>query len=198
MLERIKRVRLTCPWNAGVMLIGAIIGAIASMALSVDSLILASQPTRLLGCDVNGRISCSSVARSWQSHIIRLWGTSVPNAFFGLILMGVFIGFTAALVFGYRPCKPVVALFTIGMICCVVFAGWLLASSVFMIKVVCPWCLTMDAGVALMVIGFIRWLVLWVHGESSHHPIPIMGGVISLGMESIPFLLLVMVVVVNM
>lgn len=185
-------------WNAVVMFVGSCMAELASFALSVDGLILARQPEGRLGCDVNGRLSCSSVSRSWQANLIHMWGTDVPNALFGTMAFGVFIGFTAALMFGYRPARYVRALFATGVIACVMFAGWLLLASVVSIRVLCPWCLTMDGGVCLMAIGFVRWLSACrrdgggdgdgMHGDGGG----LSGSPVSLIIEAIPFLLIAM------
>ena len=42
------------------------------------------------------------------------------------------------------------------MVCELAFASWLLYQSMFVIGVMCPWCLSMDAGSILMTIGMIR------------------------------------------
>lgn len=197
----LKSLRTGRAWNAAVMFIGSCVAALAAFALSVDGLILARTPTTRLGCDINGRLSCSSVSRSWQANLVHLWGTDVPNALFGLMAFGVFIGFTAALMFGYRPARFVRALFAVGIIFCVLFAGWLLLASVVSIKVLCPWCLTMDAGVCLMVIGFVRWLSACQHdggpeGDCVHgNGMGLSASPVSVVLEMIPFLSIAMLAV---
>lgn len=198
-MSRLKQLRTSRVYNGAIMFIGSIISAIASLALSIDSLILAKTPDTQLGCDINGKLSCSSVAKSWQANLIPMFGINVPNAFFGLAAFGIFIGFTAALMFGYRPVKPVRILLIIGTVFCVLFAGWLLLASVISIKVLCPWCLTMDVGVVLIVTGLIRWLVSLKYdggpeSDGLHHDditVNILSGsIVSLLIEIVPLLII--------
>lgn len=202
-MNTLKTLRTGRVWNATIMFIGSLIAELASLALSIDSLILARTPTTQLGCDINGKLSCSSVSSSWQANLIHLWGTDVPNALFGLAAFGVFIGFTVALMFGYRPGKIVKRLFAIGIVLCVLFAGWLLTASVISIKVLCPWCLTMDAGVILIVIGFIRWLSACKQDSGPNYNgkhglgLGLSGSLVSILIEIIPFLIIIMLAVLT-
>lgn len=193
-MNTIRSWRTNPQYNAAIMFLGSIIAAVASFALTIDALILAKTPTKTLGCDVNGNISCSSVARSWQSNLIHLWGVDVPNAVFGLLFMGIFIGFTAALMFGYRPGKFITALFSIGMAVCLIFALWLLGVSVFWLRVLCPWCITMDVGITLQIVGYIRWLTT----KEKNSRNLLVGSWISIGMEIIPLLILLTIVLLHL
>lgn len=193
-MKRLSSLRTHFQYNAAIMFIGSLLAAFASFALTVDAFILAKTPTKTLGCDVNGNISCSSVARSWQSNLVYVWGVNVPNAVFGLLFMGIFIGFTAALMFGYRPGRIVTGLFSAGIAACVLFALWLLGVSVLWLHVLCPWCLTLDAAIILQVIGYVRWMRTKVDEPKRHMFI---GNLISIGIEAIPLLLLLTIIVVN-
>lgn len=197
-MDALKALRTSRCWNGGVMFLGSVIATVAALALSIDSLILAKTPAAQLGCDVNGRLSCSSVSRSWQANLIPMFGINVPNAFFGLAAFGVFIGFTAALMFGYRPPKFVQWLLIAGTVFCVLFAGWLLLASVVSIKVLCPWCLTMDAGVVLIVTGLVRWLLAVRHDggpesnglRGDYNALRLSGSLVSLLIELVPLLII--------
>lgn len=46
------------------MLIGSIIGLIASFVLAVDALVLAANPNAIFSCDINTKISCGTVGSS--------------------------------------------------------------------------------------------------------------------------------------
>lgn len=151
-----RPIRATSLWNGAVMFIGAVVAAFASFELALDSLRLLISDTPL-GCDINTKLSCTTVAKSWQSTLVTWGGTPVPNAFFGLLAFGVFIGFIVPLAFGYKPNRPIRWLFALSLLGCDVFAVWLLLESVFSIQVMCPWCLTMDAGCFLMTVGALRW-----------------------------------------
>ena len=193
-MKRLSSLRTRYQYNAALMFVGSLLAAFASFALTVDAFILAKTPAKTLGCDVNGNISCSSVARSWQSNLVYIWGVNVPNAVFGLLFMGIFIGFTAALMFGYRPGRIVTVLFSAGIVVCVVFALWLLGVSVLWLHVLCPWCLTLDAAIILQVIGYVRWMRTKDDEPKRHMFI---GNLISVGIEVMPWLALLANIVTN-
>jgi uncharacterized membrane protein len=193
-MKKISSLRTRYQYNAAIMFVGSLLAAFASFALTVDAFILAKTTAKTLGCDVNGNISCSSVARSWQSNLVYIWGVNVPNAVFGLLFMGIFIGFTAALMFGYRPGRIVTGLFSAGIVVCVLFALWLLGVSVLWLHVLCPWCLTLDAAIILQVIGYVRWMRT-KDGDVKRHPL--VSSLISIGIEVIPLLALLAIIVVN-
>ena len=188
-------IRLSQRYNLAVMLIGELVALLASLALSVDALVLAKAPKAVLGCDLGTRISCSAVAKSKWSSIIHLWGADVPNAMFGLAAFGIFIGFTVAIMAGLRPRGLVRHLFAIGMAACILFAVYLLTVSVFALGTLCPWCLTLDVGIMLMTIGYVRWIRLTYH-PSLHHDI--LSSWVSAVIELVPFAIIALIVVMFM
>lgn len=151
--------RATSWWNGGVMFVGTVVAAVASFMLAFDAIKLTVSDAPL-GCDVNAKLSCTTVAKSWQSTLLYMDGVGIPNAFFGLLAFGMFVGFIVPLVFGYRPNRLVRYVFALGVLGCDVFAVWLLLESLFSIQVMCPWCLTMDAGCFLLTVGALRWFSL--------------------------------------
>lgn len=148
---RVRRV-----WNGLIVAIGAAIGLVAALMLTLEAYWRALKPSTVFSCDVNTKLSCSAVAESWQSQLIKLPSGPVPNALLGVV------AFTVVLVLGVvYACGSVMPrwfdwCFRIGVVCELVFASWLLYQSMFVIGVMCPWCLSMDAGSILMTIGMIR------------------------------------------
>lgn len=148
--------RVSSWYNGALMIVGSVVAMVASFMLALDSLKLAVSDAPL-ACDVNTKLSCSKVSSSWQSTLLTIDGTPTPNAFFGLAAFGVFLGFTFVLMLGWVPPRPVRWLFGLGLLGCDVFAVWLFMESVLNIKVLCPWCLTMDVGCFLLTVGALRW-----------------------------------------
>ena len=72
-------------------LLASLAAIIASFILSADALYSARHPDVLLDCDLNAKVSCSTVAQSWQAEIIKLGNLSFPNAYFGIAAESVFI-----------------------------------------------------------------------------------------------------------
>jgi len=50
------------------MLIGSIIGLMASFVLAVDALELAANPNAAFSCDISAKISCGTVGSTWQAN----------------------------------------------------------------------------------------------------------------------------------
>lgn len=137
-------------WNYGVMCLGAGVGLFASLMLAADTLKLARNPNKALGCDVNSVLSCSTVAESWQAEIIKFGGLSFPNAFFGICFYAVFV--TVAVVGACNVRLP--RWFPIatwwGGLAAISYAYWLMSQSMFVIKALCPWCMTMMFATTVM------------------------------------------------
>lgn len=114
---------------------------IASFVLAADALYTARHPGELLNCDVNAKVSCSTVASSWQAEIIHIGKLSFPNAFFGICAESVFI--TIGVLGLSRMVFP--RWFTIahwwGNLAALAYAYWLLSQSLFVIHALCPWCI---------------------------------------------------------
>lgn len=181
--------RLRPGYNATIMTIGAVIAAIASSSLVMDAFILRSGPRAVtLGCDVSSRLSCSTVSSNGWSNLLHVQGVPMPNALLGMVAFPLFIGFGVALMAGFRPNHLLRALMILGMTLAGCGAVFLLVVSIGIIGVLCPWCLTMDAGVLLVIIGGVRWMI-----STGGGPAKVTGSWVSMVLELIPFALLALV-----
>ena len=63
--------RHTAQWTYLIMLIASAVALFASLVLSAETLQLARHPNQTLGCDINGVLSCSTVAQSCQVRVPR-------------------------------------------------------------------------------------------------------------------------------
>lgn len=119
-----------------VMLVFGIIGLITSFVLSVEEIHLLLNPDAALSCTINLVLNCSVVMQTWQAQVF-----GFPNMFIGL--MGFPIVITIALLGLSRVAFP--RWFAIGMeigiLFWTIFAYWLFFNSVYVIQVLCPWCL---------------------------------------------------------
>ena len=128
-------------WTYLLMLLASAAALVVSFVLSAETLVLARNPGVKLGCDVNGVVSCSTVAQAWQSEIIKFAGMSFPNAFFGIAAESVFV--TVAVIGMARVAVPRwFALCTwLGGLAALLYAYWLFTQSMYVIHALCPWCL---------------------------------------------------------
>lgn len=137
------------------MLIGSLIGLVASFVLAVDALILAADPNAIFSCDINTKISCGTVGTSWQANLL-----GFPNAYLGLIsepvVITVAIAALGGVVFPRWFMVTAQAFYSIGF----AFAYWLFFQSYFVIGALCPWCLTITVTTTLVFFSITRVNIL--------------------------------------
>lgn len=122
------------------MLIGALLSLLASFVLSVEAIEIAKNPNAALSCSVNIVLNCATVARHPSAMLF-----GFPNSFLGLmsepIVITVAIAGLAGVKFPRRFMFVAQIFYTLGLI----FALYLLYTSMFVIGALCPWCLLVTA-----------------------------------------------------
>lgn len=145
-----------------ILVIGGVIGLICSFIISYDKLKIVEDPAFVPGCTLNPVISCGSVMRSWQGSVF-----GFPNPWIGLAGFSILITVGMAMLAGGRFKRWFWACFELGMVLGLGFAYWLLGQSVYRIKALCPYCLTVDAVMTIM----FWYATLYVIREG-HLPLP--------------------------
>ncbi len=141
-------------WIFGTMLAFGIIGLLASFVLSVEKIHLLQNPNAVLSCSFNLVLDCSTVMKTWQATLF-----GFPNSFIGL--MGYAVVITVA-VLGLTGAKMPRWFWRTAVICYglgAIFAYWLFFSSVYVIQVLCPWCLLVTLSTT-MVFATLKHFVL--------------------------------------
>lgn len=128
-------------WTYLVMLVTSAAALIISLVLSAETLQLARHPNAPLGCDINGTLSCSTVAQSWQAELVHIGGLSYPNAFFGIAAESVFVTIAVIGLAKVRVPRWFAACTWFGSLAALVYSYWLSSQSLFVIHALCPWCL---------------------------------------------------------
>jgi uncharacterized membrane protein len=128
-----------------IMLIGGIAALIAAFVLTLDKFEVLQNPNAILSCSVNVVLNCSTVMQTWQSHVF-----GFPNMILGLMAFPVMI--TVAILGLARVQLPRWFLIAanISFFLAVVFAYWLFFQSVYVIQVLCPWCLVVTTSMTLV------------------------------------------------
>ncbi|HMH70226.1 MAG TPA: vitamin K epoxide reductase family protein [Candidatus Saccharimonadales bacterium] len=123
-------------WIFGTMLVFGLVGLAASFVLAVEEFHLLKNPNAILSCSINTVLNCSTVMETWQASVF-----GFPNMFIGL--MGYPIVVTVAIVALTKAKLPrwfwIVA--NVCYLLAALFAYWLFFNSVYVIEVLCPWCL---------------------------------------------------------
>lgn len=125
------------------MLIASAVALGTSLILSAETLQLARHPESALGCDLNSAVSCSAVAQSWQAEIVKFGGLSYPNAFFGIAAESVFITIAVIGLARVKVPRWFATCTWLGGLAALAYSYWLSTQSLFVIRALCPWCLTL-------------------------------------------------------
>lgn len=136
----------------GTLLGGSLIGLVASAVLSYEAIVLARESTAVLSCDLNAIVSCGTVGRHASSYIF-----GFPNSFIGMVAMPVFITIAVAGLARTQFPRWFMKAAEGGAVVSLLFAAWMLYMSLSVIGALCPWCLTTDLGVLLIVFALIRY-----------------------------------------
>ncbi len=141
--NRMNSWRHSAAWVYMIMLISSAIALLTSLILSSETLALARAPHKALGCDVNTVVSCSKVAQSWQAEFIRFGELSFPNAFFGIAAESVFVTLAVVGIAKVKLPKWLATFIWIGGLSALLYAYWLFTQSMFVIQILCPWCIVL-------------------------------------------------------
>jgi uncharacterized membrane protein len=127
------RVPAVSAWSV---LIGGLIGLVASMTLTVEKIDILLNPSYVPSCNINPILSCGSVMITPQASLL-----GFPNPLLGLV------AFTVVVVTGLLAVTKValpqwywVGL-TIGLVVGAVFVHWLIFQSLYRIAALCPYCM---------------------------------------------------------
>ena len=126
-----------------ILIIGSIIGLMASFVLTVDTIDLIKNLATNLPCNINPFISCSSVAATWQSEVF-----GFPNSLLGITAFSMLFAVGVMLFSGGRSKKPLWLLVNLGTLAAMIFVMWFFYESVYRIGSLCIYCM-------------VTWAVTW-------------------------------------
>ncbi len=138
-----------------VMALGAALGIIASLVLSVEAITLAKNPEASLSCSVNIVLNCATVAKHPSSELL-----GFPNSFVGLLTLPVILTIAVAGLSGVTFPRWFMRAAQIGAIAGVLFASWMFYESYVVIGALCPWCLLTDFSMLLIFFMIFRYNAL--------------------------------------
>jgi len=155
-------------WIFGTMLAFGIVGLIASFVLSVEKVHLLQNPDAVLSCSINIVLNCSTVMQTWQASVF-----GFPNSFIGLIAYPVVITVAIIGLAGAAAVLPkwfwrtAVICYALGA----VFAYWLFFNSLYVIEVLCPWCLFVTFATTILIASIKNYAIrenVWQFGKPTH------------------------------
>lgn len=131
-----------------------LIGWIAAFGLTLEKFHVLENPNDALSCDLNVFISCKSVMASWQSHIL-----GFPNPLIGVAGFVIPIALGAASLAGAKFADWFYKLMAAGFGMAFVFVLWLSSQSIFVIGVLCPYCMLAWFGTIPLFWHTLIWLL---------------------------------------
>ncbi|WP_241968963.1 vitamin K epoxide reductase family protein [Microcella putealis] len=141
------------PWAMAITLI--ITGAVGwwgAMALIVERVRSLADPAYEIACDVNPLLSCGNVMLSPQASLF-----GFPNPLLGVAGFVAPMAVGVALLAGARFDRWFWGMFVAGITGAFAFVVWLFTQSVFVIGVLCPYCLVVWAAVIPMFWATLLW-----------------------------------------
>ena len=132
----LSKLSAVLPW---LLIICGVIGIAASVIITQDKFNLAMNTHFQPSCDLNPIISCGSVMKSNQAHAF-----GFMNPYIGLIGFPIVVTIGMATLAGAKFKRWFWVGMQIGLSLGVIFAYWLLFESIYSIRALCPWCLTID------------------------------------------------------
>lgn len=127
------------------MLVFGIFGLISAFVLTVEKFRLLEEPDAALSCSFNVVLNCSTVMQTWQASLF-----GFPNSLIGLMAFSVVIVIAVLGLSKVVFPRWFMLGAQIGILLGAIFAYWLFFSSVYVIQVLCPWCLVVTVSMTIL------------------------------------------------
>ncbi|MBB5618272.1 vitamin K epoxide reductase family protein [Microcella frigidaquae] len=125
---------------AVMLIVGGVVGWIASTLLLVERIRTLQDPAVTLSCDINPFVSCGALFDRWQASLL-----GFPNPIIGVAGFVVPVVVGLVLLAGGRFAPWFWRAFVLGHLGAWAFVTWLFVQSTFVIGVLCPYCLVVWA-----------------------------------------------------
>jgi uncharacterized membrane protein len=136
----------------GAMAVSGALSLLASFVLSIEAMQLAKAPDAALSCNLNAVVNCASVMNHPTADLF-----GFPNSFLGLISEPIVITVAVAGFMGVKFPRVFMFMAQIGYSIGLLFALYLLYVSVFVIGVLCPWCLLVTISTTLVFASLLHY-----------------------------------------
>ncbi|MDD9382836.1 vitamin K epoxide reductase family protein [Streptomyces sp. ZAF1911] len=126
--------------TALLLLIGGLVGTLASGVLTYDRIHTLENPLFTPGCNINAVLSCGDVMTTWQGNLL-----GFPNMLLGIAGFAALAGLGAALVAGALLPRWLWRGLWAGIAAGFAFTVWLISQCLYVIGALCPWCMVVWA-----------------------------------------------------
>lgn len=121
------------PW---LLLIGGVIGLLASFVLTIEKFTLATDPAYVPSCSIDPVLNCGSVMNTEQASAF-----GFPNSLVGITGFAVVAVTGAALLAGAEFAQWFWLALQTGITAAAIFVHWLIYQSLYTIGTLCPYCM---------------------------------------------------------
>lgn len=118
------------------LLIAGALGLLAAWELSVEKVLTLIDPAHVPNCNVGVLVGCATNLESWQGSVF-----GFPNPFIGVAAWPVVITIAVGILAGARFARWFWVGLNVGVAGALVFVGWLIFQSIYVLDVLCPWCM---------------------------------------------------------
>ncbi|MEK7642311.1 MAG: vitamin K epoxide reductase family protein [Patescibacteria group bacterium] len=126
-----------------ILIIGSIIGLLASFLLMLNTISLIENPQVDLPCNINPFISCSNAILQEQGQVF-----GFPNPLLGIVSFSMLLATGIMLAYGARAHKTYWQLVNLGLLASFVFVLWFIYQSLYVLGTLCVYCM-------------VTWSVTW-------------------------------------
>ena len=136
------------------MLVFSLLALAAAFDLSAEKIHLLQQPDASLSCSLNAVLNCASVMKTPQASVF-----GFPNSFLGLMFFPIVATFAVlGLLKTQFPRYGVIVLEVLCLIA-LIFAYWLFFQSVYVIQILCPWCLLVTLSMTIIFASVTQYML---------------------------------------
>lgn len=153
--KKAEKAQSSRQWIFGTMLLFGITGLIASFVLANEEFHLLKNPDTILSCSINLVLNCATVMKSWQASAF-----GFPNMFIGLMGFPMVIMIALLGLSNVKFPRWFLIGAEIGYVFFTLFAYWLFFNSVYVIQVLCPWCLVVTFSMTMLSATITRYNLL--------------------------------------
>ena len=134
------------------MLVFGIIAFIAAFTLSVEKLEILKNPDAKLSCSINLVLNCASVMKTPQASVF-----GFPNSYLGIMGFAIVIAVATGGLMGVKYSRSYLVTAQIFYGLGLLFAYWLFFQSVYVIQILCPWCLVVTLSTTIIFEALLRY-----------------------------------------
>lgn len=119
------------------LLISGALGLLAAWELTLEKFALLADSTHVPSCNFGILVGCSANLQSWQGQVF----FGIPNPLIGVAGWPIVITIAVLLLANARLARWVWIGLNAGLLFATSFVGWLIFQSIYVLDVLCPWCM---------------------------------------------------------